>query len=150
MLNLPQNTKAIHYYDENISFPVFIYTRNDWEEVQVSYLNQNYDSAKFTTLSLCQWCESHQIKYQILFPRNKFKLMIKDFKRFYVFYILKKKDFKKSIARSLILSWKIHLAKTEHLFHTDFTGGIDNGFSEREDRRYLSAYKRPKDYTFEN
>lgn len=93
MLNLPENVKSIHFYSENISFPVFIYTCSEWERVQVSFLNQIYDNAGFTTLGLCQWCENHHIKFQILYPHNIFKLLFKDPLRFLCYIYIKNKGY---------------------------------------------------------
>ena len=93
MLQIPSNTKSIHVYDESLSFPVFIYARNEWEEVQISYLNHNFDNAGFTTLALCQWCESHHICYQIIYYEHPCKLIFKDFNRFLCYLYLKIKGY---------------------------------------------------------
>lgn len=93
LLNLPENTKSIHVFNENISFPVFIYVRDEWERVQVSYLNQNIANGNFTTLEIGQWCKNHQINFQILFPENKLKLLFKDPKRFLCYLYIRKQGF---------------------------------------------------------
>lgn len=93
MLNLPPNTKSIHMFEEHLSFPVSIYVQDEWERTQVSYLNQNYDNAGFTTLALCRWRENHQINYQIIYFENPLKLMFKDFKRFLCYLYIKSKGY---------------------------------------------------------
>ena len=93
MLNLPENTKSIHMFDEKLSFPVFIYVTNEWERTQVDYLNENYNNARFTTLALCQWCENHKLRYQIIYFENPRKLFLKDFKRFLCYLYIKYKGY---------------------------------------------------------
>lgn len=90
LLNVTNDVKSIHAYIENLAFPVFIYTKNAWEETQLTYLNQNYIHGNYSTLSLAQWCQSHQIYFQILYPKNKLKLLIKNPRRFFYYRYLKK------------------------------------------------------------
>lgn len=90
MLNPPKDIKAIHVFKKNISFPVFVYSCSDWDNTQISYLNQNIACGSFTTLAICKWCIAHHINYQILFPDNPLKLLIKDPKRFLCYLYLKK------------------------------------------------------------
>ena len=91
LLNAPKDVKAIYIFNENISFPVFIYTCNEWEQVQVSYLSQNIANGGFTTLAIGQWCKNHRINFQILFPENKLKLLFKDPRRFLCYLYIKRK-----------------------------------------------------------
>ena len=93
MLNTPENIKTIHIFKENISFPVFVYSCSNWDDTQISYLNQKNSRSKFTTLTICKWCISHHIHYQILFPRNKLKLLFKDPGRFLCYLYLKIKKY---------------------------------------------------------
>ena len=89
VLNPPDNVKAIHVFQKNICFPVFLYACTEWEDIQIAYLYQNIANGKFTTLRICKWCISHHINYQIYFPKNKFKLLFKDPGRFLCYLYLK-------------------------------------------------------------
>ena len=90
MLNPPEDVKAIYVFKKNISFPVFVYSCNDWDNTQISYLNQNIARGNFTTLEICKWCIAHHINYQILFPENKLKLLFKEPRRFFCYLYLRK------------------------------------------------------------
>lgn len=59
-----ENIKAVHIYQKNLNFPIVIYICNDWEKVQLSYLYPGEHNSE----SLCRWCISHHIQYQILYP----------------------------------------------------------------------------------
>lgn len=92
MLNAPKNVKSVHIYNKNISFPIVIYSCSEWDDTQISYLNQNIKKGGFTTYMISKWCKSHQISYQILFPDNKLKLLFRDPRRFVCFlYLIKNK-----------------------------------------------------------
>lgn len=93
MLRLPENTVSIHTFVNSLSFPVFIYSTNEWEEAQISYLYRNYIKEKFTTYTICKWCESHNISCQIFFPHSKLQLikLIKKPSRILCYIYLKQK-----------------------------------------------------------
>ena len=60
----PNNLQELHIFQKNLNFPVAIYICSEWEKVQLSYLNPE----KHNSESLCRWCISHHIQYQILYP----------------------------------------------------------------------------------
>ena len=90
LLNTPDNVKSIHFFTEHISFPVAIYPVNDWEKEQVSYLCTNFKSGVFTTLSLCRWCQTHNIAYQIAYPVRKTSIIRNP--RKYLYYLKIKRN----------------------------------------------------------
>lgn len=103
MLRLPDNTTRIHALVKSLPFPVFIYSTNTWEETQISYLYRNYFKKNFTTYTICKWCKSHNISYQVLFPHSKLQLIKLIKNPSYAIFILSKKKFSiknNSIARS--------------------------------------------------
>ena len=55
---------GVHLYSEGLEFPVAVYERNEWDRTQISYL----DTSKHTTKSLIDWCKSHHIEWEILYP----------------------------------------------------------------------------------
>ena len=63
-LKTPNDLKEFHLFQENLNFPVAMYICNDWEKTQLSYLNPKVHNSE----SLCRWCISHHIQYQILYP----------------------------------------------------------------------------------
>ena len=75
-LNIPDDVKEIQE-EESTQYEYSIYTiktiyREDlemyictcWERTQLAYLNPKIHNSE----SLCRWCISHHIKYQILYP----------------------------------------------------------------------------------
>ena len=93
-LNLPPGTKEIHVFEERLAFPVFIYVTNDWDKTQVTYLTHNFNNSKnFTVCELCQWCENHQLTYQIIYYRNPLEYIFRDYKRFLCYLYIKYKGF---------------------------------------------------------
>ena len=93
-LNLPPGTKGIFFFEEHLSFPVFIYVLNEWEQTQVTCLAHNFNDNKcFTTLDICRWCDKHQINYQIVYYRYPLVYLFIDFKRFLCFLYIKYKGY---------------------------------------------------------
>ena len=89
IIQLPEeNLQGLHFYKENLSFPVIIGTYSSWEESQITYLNLSVSTMK--TLDICKWCINHKIHYQILYPINKQEIL-KDPIRFIFYLILKHK-----------------------------------------------------------
>ena len=94
MLRLPDNTTRIHALVKSLPFPVFIYSTNTWEETQISYLYRNYVKKNFTTYTICKWCKSHNISYQVIFPHSKLQLikLIKNLSCLLCYFYLKQKE----------------------------------------------------------
>lgn len=63
-LNAPDDIKELQIFTKNLNFPVAIFICTDWEKTQLSYLNPGMHNSE----SLCRWCISHHIQYQILYP----------------------------------------------------------------------------------
>lgn len=93
-LKHPENLQSIHIYQEKLNYPVVVYACSDWEETQIKYMSENFKNGIFTTYSLCLWCISHQILYQILYPISR-KSIIRNPYKFYKFCQLKRKLRKK-------------------------------------------------------
>ena len=70
LLKAPNDVKEIHFFTKGISFPIAIFTCNDWEKVQLFYLNHNFAKGGFTTLALSKWCINHKIQYQIIYRKR--------------------------------------------------------------------------------
>ena len=85
--------KEVHIFNKNISFPVLVYACNEWEQTQVSYLSQNVAKGGFTTMAISQWCKNHQINYQIIYPKNKLKLLLKEPMRFMCYLYIRKQGY---------------------------------------------------------
>lgn len=91
-----ENLKVLHFFVEHLDFPVAVASYSDWEEEQISHLENNYKSLKMNTEYICIWCINHQIKYQIIYPINKIFIIKNPYK--YLKYLqLKRKliSFKK-------------------------------------------------------
>ena len=76
----PENLKSVHFYIEELSFSIVIYACSEWDEIQINYLNQNYDSAGYTSYTLCKWCQNHNIEYSILYPLSKLSILRNPYK----------------------------------------------------------------------
>ena len=62
-----ESITGIHFYSDNLEFPLILYEKNDWDRVQISYL----DPSVHTTRSLIKWCENHKIHWDIAYPLKK-------------------------------------------------------------------------------
>jgi hypothetical protein len=61
---MPKGSKEIHVFVERHRHPIAVFLRDDWEKTQLEYVNPNNTS----TDDLCEWCDKHNIKYQVLYP----------------------------------------------------------------------------------
>lgn len=84
----PNNLKALHFFTEGLNYPVAIAAYSDWQENQLSYLVSNFQSKQFTTESVCRWCMSHNLQFQIIYPISKISI-IKNPYKFFKFLQLK-------------------------------------------------------------
>lgn len=90
-IKLPEeNLKGLHFFTNGMNFPVVAGSYSEWEKQQLSYLESNLSSVGFNTEALCQWCISHNIRYQILYPLRKISILKNPYK-YYKFMQLKKK-----------------------------------------------------------
>lgn len=80
-LKYPEELKEIHFITENMNFKIAIYVCNDFEKQQVLYLENNMDKS-FTSLTVCQWCKNHNIKYQIVYPLSWLSVVRNPYKYF--------------------------------------------------------------------
>lgn len=65
---LPENTISAHVF-QRVGFPIVLYARSEWEQIQIKYLESNYKSGHFNTLVIAQWSQNHRIPYKIFYPR---------------------------------------------------------------------------------
>lgn len=93
ILNPPEAVQVFHVFQKNICFPVFLYACTEWEDIQISYLYQKVAEGRITTLRICKWCVSHNISYQIYFPKDKFKMLLEEPRRFLYYLYLKWKGY---------------------------------------------------------
>lgn len=82
----PDNLKEVHIYKKNLNFPIVIYICNEWEKVQLSYLDPSVHNSE----SLCRWCIAHHIQYQILYPLY-LKTIFKNPYKYYKYVQMKKR-----------------------------------------------------------
>ena len=66
-----ENLISLHFFVDQLNFPVVAASYTEWEEQQIVYLEGNYKSLKYNTESICRWCINHNIQYQILYPIDK-------------------------------------------------------------------------------
>lgn len=64
-----EGMKGLHFFTKTY-FPIAIASYSDWEEQQLSYLENNFQPKRHTTWSLCKWCIYHHIQYEILYPTD--------------------------------------------------------------------------------
>ena len=81
IIKLPEEgLKGLHFFTHNLNFPVVAAAYTEWEHTQLTYLESNFQTAGFTTESLCGWCIRHQIKYQIMYPLSKVTILKNPYK----------------------------------------------------------------------
>lgn len=91
IIQLPEESlQGLHFFMKGMTFPVVAGSYSEWEKQQLSYLEANLHSTGFNTEAICQWCISHNIRYQILYPLRKISIL-KNPHRYYKFLQLKKK-----------------------------------------------------------
>ncbi len=91
IIKLPEeNLQSLHFFTKGMNFPVVAGSYSLWEKQQLSYLESNLSSTGFNTEALCQWCITHNINYQILYPLKKASILKNPYK-YYKFLQLKKK-----------------------------------------------------------
>lgn len=91
IIKLPEeNLQGLHFFTKGMNFPVVAGAYSEWEKQQLFYLESNLCSTGFNTEALCQWCITHNISYQILYPLKKVSILKNPYK-YYKFLQLKKK-----------------------------------------------------------
>lgn len=65
---LPESTISVHIF-QRFGFPIALYTRNQWEQTQIKYLEGNYHKNRFNTLVIAKWSQNHNIPYKIFYPK---------------------------------------------------------------------------------
>lgn len=100
-MNKLEKKKELHIFYKNLSFPIIVYVFDDWEKCQVKVLVQKSKEIKLTTFDICCWCDNHQMKYDVIFPRNVWKLFISDIRRFKCYLYLKKKNVSCDVLHSI-------------------------------------------------
>lgn len=81
---------GLHFFTENLNFPIAIATYSAWEEQQVNYLKHSVHL--MTSKDICLWCKHHRISCQIIYPISRKQIFKHPFK--YVMYLKLKKQFK--------------------------------------------------------
>jgi hypothetical protein len=56
--------KDMHIFIDPKSFPVAVFTHDEWEARELSYVKPE----EHNTESLCRWCINHNIEYRLLYP----------------------------------------------------------------------------------
>lgn len=91
IIKLPEeNLQGLHFFAKGLNFPVVAGSYSTWEKQQLSYLEASLNSTGFSTEAICQWCISHNVRYQILYPLKKISILKNPYK-YYKFIQLKKK-----------------------------------------------------------
>ena len=83
-----QNMQGLHFFVENLNFPVVAASYNEWEKQQLNYLENNVKSGGFSSEADCKWCINRNIPYQILYPIKKSSIFKNPYK-YYEFLLLK-------------------------------------------------------------
>ena len=78
--------KELHFFTENINFPIAIAIYDEWQKTQCSYLLANIQG--FSSEQICIWCITHHIEYQILYPLSKL-IIFKNPYKFYGYLLMK-------------------------------------------------------------
>ena len=85
-----EGLEGLHFFTENLNYPVVVASYNKWEKQQLTYLENEFGAKNFTTTSLCRWCVSHHVQYQFVYPINIRDIFENPFK-YINFLILKRR-----------------------------------------------------------
>lgn len=77
-----EGLKSLHFFTKDLNFPVVAAAYTGWEHMQLSYLEQNFQSTGFNTEALCKWCMNHHIEYQIMYPIKRISILKNPYKYF--------------------------------------------------------------------
>lgn len=86
ILHLPKDVKSMNFFTENMLFPIVVYATSEQEEQYLEYLK----SVNHSSESLCKWCISHEMSYQIMYPLSKMEIIKHPLKYFLLLKIKKK------------------------------------------------------------
>lgn len=86
----PEGMLGAHIFKKNLNFQMILASYSEYEEVQIQYLSNNYESLHLSSEDLGRWCISHKIQYQFLYP-IQFTSVIKNPYKYYKFLELKMK-----------------------------------------------------------
>ena len=73
---------SLHFFAENIMFPVVVAAYNENEQINISYLEHNIQHSRINTIELCRWCETHNMLYQIMYPLSRRQIYRHPYKYF--------------------------------------------------------------------
>ena len=65
-----ENLKGLHFFTENLEFPVVAASYNECDKQRLYCLERNFRSVDcdYTTENICQWCISNNVEFQIIYP----------------------------------------------------------------------------------
>lgn len=75
-----EGLKGLHFFTENLNYPIVVASYDEWEEQQITYLESDFGLKNFTTTSLCQWCLCHRVLYQIFYPLGMKSIFMNPYK----------------------------------------------------------------------
>ncbi len=75
ILKVPEGTKTVAAYKKNLEFTIFVYVRTEWEEQQVTYLNDITKTQKMTSKDIVLWCARHKMECQVVYPVTLIKII---------------------------------------------------------------------------
>lgn len=72
ILKFPENgLLQLHFFTENLSFPVAVGTYSEQENNKLSYLIRLLQQKEIhSTYALCRWCIAQHMTYQIMYPMS--------------------------------------------------------------------------------
>lgn len=64
------NLTGLHFFTENLEFPVVAASYDERDKQRLSWLEGNFRSMDYdyTTENICKWCISNDIEFQIIYP----------------------------------------------------------------------------------
>ena len=90
ILQPPKDVKSMNFFTENMMFPMVLYAKSEWEDEQIKYLKNR----RHNNLSLCLWCSSHDVHFQVLYPLSKKDIIMHPIK--YLYYLKLKRLLRKT------------------------------------------------------
>ncbi len=75
-----EDLMSIHFFVENMDFPVVIAAYNEWDEQQILYMKNNISSQSHTVKSISKWCINHQLQFRIILIPKILDIIINPYK----------------------------------------------------------------------
>lgn len=61
-----EGLKSVHFFRENLEYPVVIAVYTEQEEMLVKCMEEIFPTSGFTTEGIAKWCEEQRLEYRVM------------------------------------------------------------------------------------